>query len=73
MSDIISYIKKKSWCIWGSARHGGLYDSLCSLVALLKSGEWDTYRIFFVGAMFLVEGTNGESTLLFGHFLFYDS
>lgn len=57
----------------GSARHGGLFDALYSLVALLKSGEWDTYRTFFVGAMFLVEGTLDEATLFFRHFLFDES
>lgn len=48
----------------GSARHGGLFDALYALVSLLKSGEWETYRFFFVGAMFLVEGRNGALSLL---------
>lgn len=38
-----------------SARHDGLFDTLYSLVALLKSGEWETYRQLFIGAMLLVE------------------
>ncbi|KAG0625577.1 hypothetical protein M758_2G066000 [Ceratodon purpureus] len=38
-----------------SARHDGLFDTLYSLVVLLKSGEWETYRQLFIGAMFLVE------------------
>lgn len=38
-----------------SARHDNLFDTLYSLVALLKSGEWEAYRQIFIGAMLLVE------------------
>lgn len=55
-------ILKESYCILGSARHGGLFDTLYSLVALLKSGEWEIYRQLFIGAMLLVEGTSEEAT-----------
>ena len=65
MSDImgrISNILKQSFCILCSARHDGLFDTLYSLVVLLKSGEWETYRQLFIGAMFLVEGICEEAT-----------
>lgn len=52
-----------SWCIFGSARHDNLFDTLYSLVALLKSGEWEAYRQIFIGAMLLVEGTHERLTL----------
>ena len=40
----------------GSTQHGGLFDTLCSMVKLLRSGEWEIYREVFIGAMLLVEG-----------------
>lgn len=58
----IHFILKQFWCVLGSARHDGLFDTLYTLVALLKSGEWETYRQLFIGAMLLVEGTSGEAT-----------
>ena len=64
-SDIvvnISSILKKSWCFLCSSLHDSLFDTLYSLVALLKSGELETYRQLFIGAMLLVEGISEEVT-----------
>jgi hypothetical protein len=58
---MIDIMRSNLLCVLGSARHDGLFDTLYSLVALLKSGEWETYRQLFIGAMLLVEGTSEEA------------
>ncbi len=51
----------------GSVQHSGLFDTLWSLLTLLRSGDRDIFCQIFTSAMMLVEGFN---TLLFPNMFF---
>lgn len=38
------------------SRHGVIFETVGSLLSLLRTGERDAYRQFFIDAMLVVEG-----------------
>lgn len=39
-----------------SSRHGVIFETVGSLLSLLRTGARDAYRLFFIDAMLAVEG-----------------
>lgn len=51
-------------CASFSSRHGIIFETLGSLLSLLRTGDRDAYRQFFEDVMSGVEGTNHKHTKL---------